>query len=120
MWDFDRCFGTRTSDDGRAFNPRLWRSGEMDGGTDMFNPGNTFNNPWYGQLFLDPDFFQHWIDRYQQLRRGVYSLTNLTTRIDFYGDQVRAATSREYARWAGSGGSDTTPRSGAVNADGMT
>jgi hypothetical protein len=120
LWDFDRCFGTRTSDDGRAFNPRLWRSGEMDGGTDMFNPGNTFNNPWYGRLFLDPDFFQHWIDRYQQLRQGVYSLTNLMTRIDCYGDQVRAATPREYARWAGSGSSDTTPRSGAVTADGMT
>ena len=120
LWDFDRCFGTRTGDDGRGFNPRLWRSGEMDGGTDMFNPGNTFYNPWYGQLFLDPDFFQHWIDRYQQLRKSVYSLTNLMTRIDFYGDQVRAATSREYARWAGSGTSDTTPRSGSVSADGMT
>ena len=43
-------------------------------------------------LFLDPDFFQHWIDRYQQLRKSVYSLTNLMTQIDCYGDQVREAT----------------------------
>ncbi len=120
LWDFDRSFGTRTSDDGRGFNPRLWRSAEMDGGTDMFNPGSTFNNPWYGRLFLDPDFFQHWIDRYQQLRQSIYSLTNLMTQIDCYGDQVREATTREYARWTGSGSSDTSPRSGAVNADGMT
>jgi CotH protein/lamin tail-like protein/Ig-like domain-containing protein/chitobiase/beta-hexosaminidase-like protein len=120
LWDFDRCFGTRTSDDGRGFNPRLWRSAEMDGGTDMFNAGNTFNNPWYGRLFTDPDFWQRWIDRYQELRNSTYSLSNLMAQIDYFGNQVREATTREYPRWAGSGASDTTPRSGPVTADGMT
>ncbi|MRR10775.1 hypothetical protein EG831_12040, partial [bacterium] len=65
LWDFDRAFGTRTGDDGRGFNPRRWRSGEMDGGTDMFNASGTFHNPWYSRLFTDPDFWQRWIDRYQ-------------------------------------------------------
>ena len=117
LWDFDRAFAD--SDDGRGFNPRRWRSADGDGGTDPFNPGNTFNNPWYGQLFQDPDFWQRWIDRYQELRRGVYNLTNLYARIDTFGNQLRQATAREYARWGGSGGSDTTPRSGYVSADGF-
>ncbi|HEY5909890.1 MAG TPA: immunoglobulin domain-containing protein [Verrucomicrobiae bacterium] len=120
LWDFDRCFGTRTGDDARAFNPRRWRSADMDGGTDMFNAGNTFHNPWYGRLFTDPDFWQRWIDRYQELRKSIYSTTNLTARIEQFGDEVREATGREYVRWAGGGGSDTTPRSGAVTGDGLT
>jgi hypothetical protein len=118
LWDFDRAFAD--SDDGRGFNPFLWRSNEGDGGTDPFNPGNTFNNPWYSVMFNDPDFWQQWIDRYQELRQTVYHLTNLMARIDFFGNQVREATTREYARWRGSGGSDTSPRSGTVCADGLS
>ncbi|HVV71702.1 MAG TPA: lamin tail domain-containing protein, partial [Verrucomicrobiae bacterium] len=118
LWDFDRAFAD--SDDGRGFNPRRWRSADGDGGTDPFNPGGTFNNPWYSVMFTDPDFWQAWIDRYQELRKTTYSLTNLMAKIDFYGNQVREATSREYARWRGSGGSDTSPRSGTYSADGLT
>ncbi len=118
LWDFDRAFAD--SDDGRAFNPRRWRSADGDGGTDPFNPGTTFNNPWYGVMFTDPDFWQQWIDRYQELRKGVYHLTNLMAQIDFVGNQLREVTPREYARWRGSGGSDTSPRSGVMSADGLT
>ncbi len=115
LWDFDRAFAD--SNDGRGFDPRLWRSLTPDYGTDPFNPGNTFNNPWYSILFTDPDFWQRWIDRYQELRKDIYSLTNLNARIDYLGNLVREATAREYNRWRGSGGSDTTPRSGTQCAD---
>lgn len=115
LWDFDRAFAD--SNDGRGFDPRLWRSLTPDYGTDPFNPGNTFNNPWYSVLFKDPDFWQRWIDRYQELRKSVYSQTNLYARIDYFGNQVREATTREYPRWSGSGGSDTTPRAGTQCAD---
>lgn len=119
LWDFDRAFAD--SSDDRGFNPRRWRSASGDGGTDVFNPNcSIFCNPWYGKLFTDPDFWQRWIDRYQDLRRSVYSLTNLDARIDAFGNQVRAATSREYARWAWSGSSDTTPRSGFYSGDGFS
>ena len=47
LWDFDRSFGTGAYGDYRGFDPWLWRSAESDGGTDAFNAGNTFNNPWY-------------------------------------------------------------------------
>ena len=83
-------------------------------------PANTFNNPWYGRLFTDPDFWQRWIDRYQELRKTVYSLTNLMARIDHFGDEVREATAREYARWAGRGLRIPLPASGAVTGDGLT
>ena len=117
LWDFDRAFAD--ANDGRGYNPRLWRSVTPDYGTDPFNPGNTFANPWYSVLFTDPDFWQKWIDRYQELRGNVYSLSNLYARIDYFGNQVREATAREYARWGGSGGSDTTPRSGQQCADNL-
>jgi hypothetical protein len=118
LWDFDRAFAD--SSDDRGFNPRRWRSASSDGGTDPFNAGNTFDNPWYGVMFTDPDFWQRWIDRYQELRDSVYSLTNLYARIDYFGDQVREATAREYARWRGSGASDTSPRAGTYSGDGFT
>ena len=119
LWDFDRAFAD--SSDDRGFNPRLWRSSSGDGGTDVFNPNcSIFCNPWYGKLFTDPDFWQHWIDRYQELRKSTYSLTNVYAYIDLFANQVRKATSREYARWAGSGASDTSPRSGFYSGDGFS
>jgi hypothetical protein len=119
LWDFDRAFAD--SSDDRGFNPRRWRSGASDGGTDVFNPNcNIFCNPWYGRLFKDPDFWQRWIDRYQELRKTSYSLTNLYAMIDGFGNQVRAATVREYARWTGGGSSDTSPRSGYYSGDGFS
>ncbi|HEY5914024.1 MAG TPA: lamin tail domain-containing protein [Verrucomicrobiae bacterium] len=115
LWDFDRSQGTSGGDD-RGFNPRRWRSGMWDGGTDFFNENcSIFCNPWYGKMFNDPDFWQKWIDRYQELRRSVYSLTNLYARIDGFANQLRQSTSRSYARW-----SDTSPRAGAYSGDGFT
>ena len=67
LWDFDRALG---STDGRDNNPRVWRSASPDYGTDMFNSDPIFSNPWYSQMFRDPDFWQRWIDRWQELRRS--------------------------------------------------
>lgn len=112
LWDFDRSFGTGgSSGDDRAFNPFVWHSEDGDNG---------FDSPWYSRLFRDPDFFQKWIDRYQQLRQTVYSESNLTAQVDFFADQAREATRRDAARWIGSGTSDTSPRSGRVTANGYT
>jgi hypothetical protein len=120
LWDFDRSFGTGAYGDNRGFDPWLWRSSESDGGTDAFNPGNTYNNPWYSRLFQDPDFFQKWIDRYQELRAGIYSLSNITCQIDFLANQLSQAAPRDAAKWAGQGQSDTSPRSGPVQGDRYT
>jgi CotH kinase protein/Chitobiase/beta-hexosaminidase C-terminal domain len=120
LWDFDRSFGTGAYGDYRGFDPWVWRSSEMDGGTDPFNPGGTYWNPWYSQLFMDPDFFQKWIDRYEQLRATVYSLSNITYQINFLADQLTQAAPRDAAKWVNQGQSDTSPRSGPVHGDTYT
>jgi len=102
LWDFDRTLG---STDGRDANPRVWRSQSGDGGTDFFN------YTWWDRLFLDPDFFQDYIDRYQELRRNQFSTTNLWRLIDTFAGQVRLAQPREQGRWG------VIPRGGSYQAE---
>lgn len=110
LWDFDRALG---STDGRDANPRIWRSASPDYGTDMFNSAPIFANPWYGRMFRDIDFWQKWIDRWQELRRAQFALTNLQALVDTLAGQVREAEKREIVRWPGF----TTPRRGSYQAE---
>lgn len=96
-WDFDRAL---YSTDGRDQNARVWRSAISDMGTDFFN------YPWWGRMMEDPDFWQAWIDRYQELRAGAFSTNRLHRLIDDLVAEVRPAQPREAARWPGF----TTPR----------
>lgn len=109
VWDFDRTLG---STDGRDANPRLWRSTVADQGTDMFNSDWIFANPWYSRLFRDLDFWQAWIDRWQELRRGAFALTNLHGLVESLAAEVWAAQPREVARWPGH-----APRGGSYRAE---
>lgn len=102
VWDFDRAL---YSTDGRDSNPRVWRSTVSDLGTDFFN------YTWWGRLFEDPDFWQAWIDRYQDLRRTTFSTNHLFALIDELTGEVKPAQPREVARW----GSFTAPRSSYSN-----
>lgn len=111
VWDFDR---TQGSQDGRDFNPRLWRSTVSDRGTDFFNADPIFNNPWYSVLFTDLEFWQKWIDRYQDLRRTTLNNTNLAAIIDGFANEVRAAQPREVSRWG------VGPRNGTVSSAGFS
>lgn len=90
LWDFDRALN---STDGRDANPRVWRAQTSDLGTDFFN------YPWWGRLFTDPDFYQRYIDRYQELRRSHFSTTNLHRLVDVLTAEVRQAQPREQTRW---------------------
>ena len=127
IWDHDRAEGTSpgpnqaVDNDWRAFAPRNWIAsaslgGGSDYGTDFFNAGPVFANPWYGRLFTDVDFWQKWIDRYAELRRTTLDTNNIAAIIDELAEEVRLAQVRELARWGGTGnGSDTRPRSGIVH-----
>lgn len=110
-WDFDR---TQGSTDGRDFNPRVFRSTTGDLGTDMFNSASIFSNPWFSKMFTDPDFWQRWIDRYQDFRTGHLSLTNIYAQIDKFANEVKQAQPREQSRWG------IYPRSGTVSIGGFT
>jgi hypothetical protein len=83
-WDFDRALG---STDGRDDNPRHW------------NTGRFFSAPIWSRLFRDPDFWQQWVDRWQELRRTHFSQTNLFGLIDRLADDVREAQPRQVKRW---------------------
>ncbi len=107
VWDFDR---TQGSTDGRDFNPRIWRSAVSDLGTDFFN------YPWWGRMFTDSDFWQQWIDRYQDLRTGVLGTNHLFAVIDTLANQVRQQQPREAARWP----LLTRPRNGTASGAGYS
>jgi hypothetical protein len=83
-WDFDRALG---STDGRDDNPRHWNTGPFFGGE------------WWPRLFSDVDFWQLWVDRWQDLRRTHFSSANLERLIDRLCDEVREAQPREYKKW---------------------
>jgi len=99
LWDFDRSLG---STDGRDSNPRVWSTPDGSG-TDMFH------YLWWDRLFSDPDFWQKWIDRWQELRGGPFSLTNLQGQVSYLTGQLIEAERRDAARWPGF----TTPRGGS-------
>lgn len=83
-WDFDRALG---STDGRDANPRIWSTGPF------------FTQPWWTRLFTDKDFWQKWVDRWQDLRRTHFSLASLHGQIDRFASEVRLAQPREFAKW---------------------
>ena len=90
VWDCDRCFG---STDGRSPVARTWRSTVSDFGTDFFN------YPWWGRLFSDPDFWQLYVDRYQNFRKVALSETNLFAAIDGFAAEISEAYPREFAKY---------------------
>jgi hypothetical protein len=90
LWDFDRALN---STDGRDAVPRVWRSRSGDLGTDFFN------YPWWGRMFTDPDFWQRWIDRWEELRADRFALTNVHALVDSLAAQVRLAQPREQKKW---------------------
>jgi hypothetical protein len=116
IWDFDRAMGTTGGGDTRAFNPRNWRGQSWDQGTDFFNMNpEIFWNPWYGRLFQQIDFWQQYVDRYQDLREGFFANGHLFGLVDRLAAQLREAQPREASRWW-----DTRPRNGTVSANGYT
>ena len=83
-WDFDRALG---STDGRDADPRNW------------NTGPFFGYGWWPRLFSDPDFWQLWVDRWQELHGTYFSQTHINGLIDRLTDELREAQPREVKRW---------------------
>ena len=101
IWDFDRAL---SSTDGRDSNPATWRSQSGDFGTDFFN------YLWFNRMFTDPDFYQKYIDRWVELRRGAFSPASVNTLIDTLNAQLTAeGVTRDLARWGQTKRSWTRP-----------
>lgn len=119
-WDFDRSMGTYNpatdSWDKRAFNPRLWRvQASGDQGTDLFGNPALLGVRWWQRLFVDPDFWQRWIDRWSEVRREVWTTNHINALIDGFASQLAQAQPRQQIRW-----NYTAPRSGQLSANGYT
>lgn len=93
VWDFDRSL---CSTDGRDLNPNVWRSTVPDYGTDFFN------YTWWNRLFRDPDFYQKYIDRWQELRRPgqPFSAPVVDALVDSLNAEIGdEAVARDFRRW---------------------
>ncbi len=98
IWDFDRSM---ESTDGRDDNPRTWQ-----GGT------NYFTFPWWNRLFADENFWQRYIDRYFELRKGPFSVANVHGIIDDFASTLNEAQARNFNRWP-----DVRPRFGSYQGE---
>jgi hypothetical protein len=96
VWDLDRSQG---GTDGRDFGPRVWNCGTSV---------NYFNYSWWGRILEEPNFWQRWIDRYQDLRRGTLTVSNVFRIVDTNANLVRLEQPRDAARW------NTTFRTGLI------
>jgi hypothetical protein len=67
-------------------------------------------------MFTDIDFWQAWIDRYEDLRGGVLSTNHIYANVDALVAQVQAEQPREAARWP----TLTKPRSGTITISGYS
>lgn len=88
IWDFDRSMG---SYDGRDADPYTW-NGTGDA-------TRYFEYPWWQRLFQDPDFWDQYIARWQELRRGPLSNANIHATIDAMRDELQEAQVRNFERW---------------------
>jgi hypothetical protein len=113
LWDFDRSQG---SGDMRCFNPRLWHvQAGGDQGTDYFGNPSLLGVRWWQRLFTDRDFWQQWIDRWTDLRRGVLTTNHIFSVVDSLTNQLTQAQPREKARFNGN-----APRYGTLSANGYS
>jgi hypothetical protein len=98
VWDFDRSLDSL---DDRDNNFNSWRGETSDEGTDYFR------YPWYNEMFADKNFWQSWIDRLEELRRGPLSTTAVQSLVDEMAAGISEAAPRNFTRW-----SDMPPRFG--------
>lgn len=81
VFDFDRAMG---SADQRDWNPLTWRGDVSDYGTDYFHNAGIYQPNYFHWMFMDPNFWQAVIDRYEDLRRGVLSTAHVHAIVDEY------------------------------------
>ena len=55
--------------------------------------------PWYGRLFLDPEFNLHYWDRWFELREGIFDTEAMMARIDNYVSLLSTPARRNFQKW---------------------
>jgi hypothetical protein len=102
LWDFDRAMGP--DQDHRTDDPTKW----------MVDENYFWVTQYWNRLFSDANFQQRWVDRWQELRRTVFSDANLQATLQSHTDQLTLAQARNAARW----GSGIAPNGGPLSTAG--
>ena len=85
IWDFDKAFSwTEARDDA----PYSWDPGR-----------GAFGAVWWGRLFQNPNFWQAYIDRFQELNAGPFGIPGLCALIDRLNQEVKESAVRDMVRW---------------------
>jgi hypothetical protein len=87
IWDWNLSFGNANGKQGQV--AEYWYWPQLD----------DRQYGWFRRLFDDPDFGQLYVDRYAELRAGVFSLSNLNARIDHHVAELGEAQVRNFKRW---------------------
>lgn len=56
-------------------------------------------SPWARRLLQDPAFRQRFIDRWTELRNGIFNTVNMNARIDDIVAELETAQARQFLRW---------------------
>ncbi|MDD3276033.1 MAG: CotH kinase family protein [Kiritimatiellales bacterium] len=91
LWDFDRSIDSTDSHDD---NPEVWC---VPYATGYVIPA--YQLYWYTRLFQNADFWQDYIDRWQNLRSTFFSDANLCATLDTLAAETAEAKVRDDARW---------------------
>ncbi len=87
VWDWNLSLGNANGKQG--WIPEHWYWPQLD--DEQYS--------YYRRLFEDPEFAQRYVDRWGELRSGVFSLSNLLARIDAHVASLGEARIRNFARW---------------------
>jgi hypothetical protein len=87
IWDWNLSFGNANAKQG--WIPEYWLWPQL----------NDKEYSWFRRLFDDPDFGQHYVDRWAQLRTNIFATAKILRGIDSRTDLLNEAQARNYERW---------------------
>jgi len=87
VWDWNLSFGNANGKQG--WMPENWYWPQLD----------DQQYSYYRRLFEDPDFGQRYVDRWGELRKTVFSDSNMLARVDAHVAAMGEARVRNFARW---------------------
>lgn len=94
LWDYNLGMGTGCCRNNRNTSPT-----GTDSGWQYVENTPVSEHKWERDLVKDPDFWQAFVDRWQESRAGILDDAALHARIDEQSDPLQAAAIRNFAKW---------------------
>ncbi|MBJ06409.1 MAG: hypothetical protein CMO40_04725 [Verrucomicrobiaceae bacterium] len=87
VWDYNLSLGNADYLQGEF--PNGWYYSQVGAG----------GYPWYGRLFLDPEFVIRYWDRWFELRKGIFATDSMMARIDAHSALLSGPARRNFTKW---------------------